>query len=170
MIIRKADSTEMIAVLALYKKELERLIEFNESSGKLLKELVHKQKQYELDENSGYFVTVKNDEIIGAILVEPSKIETAKYHKIMSINHLAVSKNHRSLTIGSQLLEHAEDMIRKHMDANKLKSSKIIIEISEEVSNSTEFFTKLGFVHEGMISDYHVDGVKVSILGKTLRH
>ncbi|MBT3407814.1 GNAT family N-acetyltransferase [Candidatus Woesearchaeota archaeon] len=170
MEIKKAQKSEIIAILSLYRKELSRLIEFNFPSGQLLNEFVKKQENYETENSFGYFIAIKNNEIVGAILIDKCDIEVYKHHGIVNLKHLAVANNYRSLTIGTQLMEFAENKIKEYMSQKKLTSCKIIYEISEEISNSITFLQKCGYIHEGMISDYHVNDVKTYFMGKSLRN
>ncbi len=174
--IRKVDISELQGLVALYKEAFPTHNIFTRDDDEILKYLTQMHEKLRNDKKGiigSILIAEFNSEIVGSCMLCPEEIND-KMHSRWKIKHLAVAKNCQGIGIGKSLVEAALRQIKDLMIKEEISSAKIEVAVSQEKTekvqeNAAEFYIKLGFRKEGILSDHFRLDEDTIILGMTLK-
>lgn len=105
------------------------------------------------------FLVAQQDNIIQGYIIFWIRFEDEGH-----IISLAVDKNHRRKQVGSQLVDMAKDIFTKY----GLKNIKL--EVRAENKGARNFYQRMGFNEEKVITAYYEDGENAIVMNKNLNN
>lgn len=117
----------------------------------------------------GIYVAKLEDQVVGGILVRKVGEDKESKHVLFRYNHLAVDTKYKRQGIGSALVKHADDMIRRLIAQKKIQSAKVEIHLAlNNEACTVEFYTKAGFTVEGKLKSHYRLNELVYVMGKEI--
>lgn len=165
IVIHQATKDDMNQLIPIYKKIFKKHYVFELPANEIMRYLLDKHKENK--EVGGVLVAVKNDKVLGGLLIKKQFYDKKGKHLVVKYNHLVAKVQGKG--IGSLLVQNAEALLKKKIKNGEVKTIKIEAEVAENEQQSLGFYKKHGFKVEGKLQDHFRAKELVYVIGKMMK-
>ncbi|MBD3310714.1 GNAT family N-acetyltransferase [Candidatus Woesearchaeota archaeon] len=164
--IREAESSELAALIPVYKEAYQEHLIFKKKTDADIIEYMQKAHADAAADGGGFIIALLNDEVVGGLLLRKSL--QGDSHSRWKIRHVAVMEKYRDQDIGTELLQAAEQKLVELIKKGDFITAKAEVSVAEGEKEAVDFYEKAGFKLEGTRADHYRLGENVYLLGKTI--